>query len=283
MQTRRRRLRFLVVAAAVLIALPLTYRTLLIYRWRPDTCTSSTATILPQQRRTLPRRDSLRIATWNIEGHASLVDPSHVDEIARTIISLDVDAIALQEVHRGTWQARFQDQLGALAKATGMNAAWSPSYELAGGFGNAILTRGVISQAETVLLPGVGEPRTALVATIRLDDRTLQFANTHLVAWSRISRGARLRQVECLRTILPSSALVLAGDLNATPESDEVAALYEAGFVETDRLLQPTHRLMESKIDYLLVRNVDGASGVQVHETEASDHRPLTLELEVRK
>ncbi len=44
----------------------------------------------------------------------------HLAEIARVIREQRPDVVALQEVHRGTWQARFRDQPAELARLTGM-------------------------------------------------------------------------------------------------------------------------------------------------------------------
>lgn len=219
------------------------------------------------------------MATWNIEGHAALVSSDHTARIAETIRGLDVDVIALQEVHRGTWQARFRDQLAEIAGATGMNAAWSPSYELAGGFGNAILTRGTIVSAHRIVLPGIGEPRSALVATIDVGERRVRIVSTHLVGWSRFAAETRGHQITCLLGEI-SGPVIVAGDLNEQPGSAAVAQLTSAGFRDADLLQQPTHRLLETKIDYLLHRHSWRTLSARVHDTSVSDHRPLVAEIE---
>ncbi len=58
-----------------------------------------------------PQRRPLIVMTYNIAGHDELIDDDHVRDIAEAIQRLHPDIVALQEVHRKTWQARFHDQL----------------------------------------------------------------------------------------------------------------------------------------------------------------------------
>ena len=279
---RKRRRRYTVAVLAVILAIPLVYRAVFIYRWRPALCTTSTATILqgkPSPGVAAPA-DTIRIATWNVEGHAALLSSGHVGEIAEAIVRTKADVVALQEVHRGTWQARFGDQLAELARRANMSAAWSPSYSLMGEFGNAILTRGTIVSARRILLPSTGEPRSALVAVVEIRGRRIPVVSTHLSSWGSFARDSRTRELDCLASLLTDPALIVAGDLNAAPDAPEMERLYRAGFRDVDPLGQPTHRLMEEKIDYLLVTPSWRARTATVEDEDASDHRPLIADLE---
>ena len=51
-----------------------------------------------------PQRRPLVVMTYNIAGHDELVDGDHVRHIAEAIQRLRPDIVALQEVHRKTWQ-----------------------------------------------------------------------------------------------------------------------------------------------------------------------------------
>ncbi|MES1244231.1 MAG: endonuclease/exonuclease/phosphatase family protein, partial [Acidobacteriota bacterium] len=115
------------------------------------------------------QRRPLVVMTYNIAGHDELIDGDHVRQIADAIRRLRPDIVALQEVHRGTWQARFRDQLAELEARTGLKGFFAPSYVRWGGaYGNAILTRGELVRSEVHPLPCVGEPRALLEATIRI-------------------------------------------------------------------------------------------------------------------
>src|SRR5687768_2865459 len=70
----------------------------------------------------------LRVLSYNIKGHAALVRADHLEAIARVIREQHPDVVALQEVHRGTWQARFRDQAAELGRLTDMSVAFGSSF-----------------------------------------------------------------------------------------------------------------------------------------------------------
>jgi len=71
--------------------------------------------------------------SYNVGGHAALVAGRYLERIARQIARERPDVVGLQEVHRGTWLARFADQAEALARLTGLSLLFGPSF--AGGRG----------------------------------------------------------------------------------------------------------------------------------------------------
>ncbi len=148
-----------------------------------------------------PQRRPLVVMTYNIAGHDELVDGDHVRHIAEAIQRLHPDVVALQEVHRKTWQSRFRDQLAELESRTGLHGYFAPSYgRWGGGYGNAILTRGQVVQVQVQVhpLPCLGEPRALLESTIRIDRATITFYATHLTAWGRLNSKIRAEQLQCL-------------------------------------------------------------------------------------
>ncbi|HKV10992.1 MAG TPA: endonuclease/exonuclease/phosphatase family protein, partial [Thermoanaerobaculia bacterium] len=176
MATRKRKLILGVLAVLLLVFL---YRVFFVYTVRSGECRPR-----PDHgklARFPPPRRPLVVMTYNIAGHDELLDGDHVRHIGEAIRRLHPDVVALQEVHRNTWQARFRDQLAELEKRTGLRGSFAPSYVRWGGaYGNAILTRGQIVKAEVHSLPCVGEPRTLLEATIRIEGATITFYTTHL-------------------------------------------------------------------------------------------------------
>src|SRR5687768_3444976 len=159
----RRRLILGVLAVPLLILL---YRVLAIYTVRSGDCRPRP---VAQETRDLPpNARPLVVMTWNIAGHAELTDGDHVRHVADAIRRIRPDVVALQEVHRGTWQSRFRDQLAELESLTGLRGTFAPSYvQWGGGYGNAILTRGQIVRAE--VYPLCPAHRRAAVAP-RSDD-----------------------------------------------------------------------------------------------------------------
>lgn len=266
----------------LVILAPLIYRAAVVYEWRPDTCAVSDAPVFmveapdPEPR---GRATGLRIVSWNIGGHATLHDPGHIAAVARELDALDADVIALQEVHRGTWQARFTDQASELARITGLTAVFAPSFAQGSGeYGNMLLVRGKPESAARLDLPGSGEPRSALIATVTIAGQRFSIASTHLSAWGPLNREARNRQAQCLAQSLEEVS-VITGDLNATSADRELAPLFGGRWKESDARELPTHRTLEEKIDFVLVPPYWQVTSVRVPDTKTSDHRPVVVDI----
>jgi len=150
------------------------------------------------------------------------------------------------------------------------------------GYGNAVV--GPCRPHRVCLRPlgGPGEPRSLLCAWFRLGGRELCFMTTHF----GLSRRARLRQAagtaeEVRRCGLP---VVLAGDLNTEPGSEEMELLLAAG-------LQPALPAgvvtfpatgAGASIDHILVSPEFEVTGAGVHPAGVSDHHPVAADLRLR-
>jgi endonuclease/exonuclease/phosphatase family metal-dependent hydrolase len=230
-----------------------------------------------------PQRRPLVVMTYNIAGHDELVDGDHVRHIAEAIERLHPDIVALQEVHRETWQARFRDQLAELESRTGLHGYFSPSYvRWGGGYGNAILTRGQIVQAQVHPLPCVGEPRALLEATIRIDGATVSFYATHLTTWGRLNSKVRAEQLRCLAREVRTSRYpyILAGDFNTGPDSPEMEAFRRENVAQlASREIGPTFPLWNEQIDYIFADHGWQVRASRAWPIDTSDHLPVTAEL----
>lgn len=230
-----------------------------------------------------PQRRPLLVMTYNIAGHDELIDGDHVRRIAEAIQRIRPDIVALQEVHRGTWQARFRDQVAELEAGTGMHGFFAPSYVQWGGeFGNAILTRGQILHAEAHPLPCIGEPRTLLEATVRIDGATIGVYATHLTSWGRLNSTIRAEQLECLGREVAASRhpYLLMGDLNTHPESPEMAAFLRENVAQlASRAIGPTFPLWNEQIDYIFADHGWRVRGSRAWPIDVSDHLPVTAEI----
>jgi endonuclease/exonuclease/phosphatase family metal-dependent hydrolase len=232
---------------------------------------------LPTQRR------PLLVMTYNIAGHDQLIDGDHVRRIAEVIQRIRPDIVALQEVHRGTWQARFRDQLAELEARTGMRGFFAPSYvQWGGGYGNAILTRGQILHAEAHPLPCVGEPRALLEATVRIDGATISVYATHLTSWGRLNSAIRAEQLQCLGREVRASRhpYLLMGDFNTAPQAPEMEAFRRENVAQlATRAVGPTFPLWDEQIDYIFADHGWRVRGSRTWPIEVSDHLPVTAEL----
>lgn len=266
----------LIVAAIVVLGVA--YRVLGVYEFRSGECAARE----PRQfATTYPSR--LVVMSFNIQGHAALVHGDHISEIARTIRKYDPDVVAVNEAHRGTWQARFADHVDELRRLTGMNAVFGRSFTFLGGhFGNAILTKGSILTSEVHELPGTGEPRTLLEAVIAINGGTIEVYATHTAAWASLGRSARDEQLKCITSHLGASAhpFILAGDLNAPPDAPEMTAFLGRHALRlTGDASTPTHRTLAQRLDYILADPGWRVGRAHVLDDGPSDHLPVIAEL----
>ena len=223
--------------------------------------------------------------SYNIQGHAAAGRPDFLPKLAEVIASANPDIVGLQEVHSRT-RAGPAHQAEVLASLTGLNMAFGRSTGMNGGdYGNAVLTRGTIKNVFTHPLPGSGEPRSVLQTEISLNGTDVLFFVTHLAAWGRLLRVARLRQVAELGDILARGSLphVLVGDFNVPPGGEEVRTLLSRGHLHVigDRL-EATFPMTRQRLDYIFADPRWETVASDVVRRGPSDHWAITAELNLR-
>lgn len=234
----------------------------------------------------------LRVMAYNIhhgEGTDGRVD---LERIARVIAAESPHLVALNEVDRGTRRTRRLDMPAELARLTGMTAVFEKNIDYDGGqYGNAVLSRLPIRRHANHPLPSQydGEQRGVLEVEVELgepgDEETLLFFATHLDY--RPDDGERLASVGRFEELLgdrPERLAILAGDLNATPDSPVLAALARH-WTNAVRQPLPTYPAAEptKQIDYILVRPTARWKLVESRVLPApkeSDHRPIASVLQ---
>lgn len=224
-----------------------------------------------------------------------------LERTADVIRESGADIIGLQEVdvHWGN-RSNFQNQVKLLAEKLNMNHFWAPIYNLepaASGkprreYGLAVLTEYPILRSENHeiarLSPILGpEPQMApgfpeVVVNVR--GVTVTFYATHLDY--RGDPSVRTMQVEDMLEIIDadSGPTVLVGDLNAPPDAQELAPLWDefddawdaegTGPGYTYPAEDPVKR-----IDYVLTSPTVETDSVEVVEALAADHRPVVADL----
>ena len=234
----------------------------------------------------------LRVLCYNIH-HAEGVDGKlDVPRIARVILSVNPDLVALQEVDQNTRRTRKVDQVAELARLTKMNSAFGANIEFQGGkYGNAILSRFPITHHKNHHLPNVnsGEQRGMLESLIRTSAKdTILFQVTHLdhrrPEQERLASAKFINQLIGDRDNVPA---ILAGDFNAVPGS---RTLKEFGklWMRTNPEMIPTVPVTKPvrQIDYILVRPKDRWKLVNAQvldESVASDHRAIFAVIELNE
>jgi endonuclease/exonuclease/phosphatase family metal-dependent hydrolase len=241
---------------------------------------------------------TLRVMTYNIFAGNDLERRSNLARVAALIDSLAVDIALLQEVDRRTARSGGVDQAATIAEHAGRHAVFGSSMAFDGGeYGNAIVSRWPATWWRVVPLdaampaaPGASpaEPRSLLHAVFATPAGDVHVLNTHLDHRPE-SPWRRAQIVELLAYVADSvpryARVVFGGDLNATPDSPDARAFGAAfddawpacgtGPGDTFRADRPDRR-----IDYIKLARVT-CTAAWVHATEASDHRPLIVDVRI--
>lgn len=233
----------------------------------------------------------LRVLSFNIH-HAEGTDGKlDLERIAKVIRSISPDLVALQEVDRRTARSGRVDQPAELARLTNMRAVFERNIPYQGGeYGNAVLTRLPVTSHRNHLLPSHddGEQRGALAVEAEAGEaqEPLLFIATHFD--HRPKEAERLASVELVNALArddPDRPMLLAGDLNALPDSRTLRNLQPLWKRVNEEPL-PTFPAAEParQIDYILVRPANRWRVIEVRVLDvpiASDHRPIFAVLEL--
>jgi endonuclease/exonuclease/phosphatase family metal-dependent hydrolase len=235
---------------------------------------------------------TVRVLTYNIhhgEGVDGLID---LPRLASVVTSAHPDLVALQEVDQVTQRVGGLNELSELARLTGMHSVFGKAMDFLGGeYGVAVLSRWPVLRSHNDPLPSVTdrEPRTALTVEVNagVDGPRLEFTCTHLdQGRDPENRLAQARSLNAQLVHEDGTAAILAGDMNARPDS-EVMALFDEYWTNplSDLPLQfpsATER-PRLRVDYVLVRPTTGWHVLEsriLDENVASDHRPVLVVLQ---
>ena len=229
---------------------------------------------------------ALKFMSYNIQGHAAARRQDHLPKLAEVIAAVRPDVVGLQEVHCRT-RAGAVHQSETLATLTGLNHSFGRSCAMDGGdYGNAVLTRGTIRSEVTHPLPGSGEPRSLLQTDISLDGVDFTFFVTHLAAWGRLLRVARMQQIAELGDITARGALphVLVGDFNVPPAAEEIRVLLSHGHLRVcGDPKEATFPMTRQRLDYVFCDPRWDVISSEVIRRGPSDHWGLVVELRLRE
>jgi endonuclease/exonuclease/phosphatase family metal-dependent hydrolase len=248
-------------------------------------------------------RDSavpLRVMTYNIRA-----GNGDIARTAETIRSLAPDVVGLQEVDVH-WSERsgFEDQATLLGRVLGMQVRFAPIYTLPGAdstkprrqYGVALLSRNPIIRWTNDTLTRLStiaqnpEPAPApglLQATIEIDGAVVRVFNTHLDY--RADPRVRKQQVTEMLAYMGSASTptLVLGDLNANPDAPELQPLFERLDDTWRDRMEPGLTFPAGKptkrIDYVLASKHFRVRSASVPVTEASDHRPVLVDLLLRR
>ena len=236
----------------------------------------------------------LRVATFNIRHGVGLDGALDLARIAAVVERTGAEVVGLQEVDKH-WSERsnFVDQATWLAEWLDMDVAFGANLDLdppvpgapRRQYGTAILSTYRIRETTNTLLPRPlgGEQRGLLEALIKVRGIPVRVFNTHLQHDSQVER---LAQVDRIRQVLATAqeSVVLLGDLNATPDTPEIAGLTDllvdawvtAGVGDGFTFDAATPH---ARIDYVMSSGDVVARTAAVVVTDAADHLPVVVDL----
>ena len=161
---------------------------------------------------------TVRVGSYNIHNAVGMDDKLDFDRIAKVIDDMDIDAIAIQELDSATERSNGLIVLDELAKRTNMVGTFNASIDFSGGkYGNGILTMKKPLNTKAIALPGREEERSLLI--VEMEDYV--FCCTHL-SLNEADRQESMILIEQQARKYTSKPVLLAGDLNALPSSDEI-------------------------------------------------------------
>lgn len=242
-----------------------------------------------------PKKEAIiiKVLTFNILHGATMNNDFDLDKIAQVIIDSDADLVALQEVDFKTNRAQKYDLVTELAYRCQMQGVFGKAMDYDGGeYGEGLLSKFSFHQTINHALPHLknSEPRAALEAIIILPSGdTISFIATHLDHLKK--ETDRLMQTQEINRIFsdPKYPSILAGDLNATPNSKSINTLeniWTASYHSTKTLATYPANLAKEKIDYIMYQPAHQWSVLKsetICDTVASDHCAYFVSLELHK
>lgn len=239
----------------------------------------------------------LRVLCYNIhygQGNDGVYD---LERLAAVIKAVDPDIVALQEVDVMVRRSGQVHQAEELGKLTGLGVYYGPTQHYEGGlFGNAILTKLPVSRVWIQPLPyteatpeSTTYPRGFVAVTVKTpggkDVRVVSTHFQHNVEEDRVAEAEAVnRHLAVESEKIPT---ILAGDINAVPDSEPMKVLLTKWTNAIDPEAAPTvpSKDPKSRIDYIFHRQGDPFEVVEtrvIAEEMASDHRPVFAVLRVK-
>ncbi len=229
---------------------------------------------------------TLRILTYNIHVGKGMDGRLNLERTARVTLSASPDIVALQEVDRFTERCGKRDELTILTIMTALKGVYGKTIDFQGGeYGIAVLSKCKMLSFQHALHPQFEDKERRGFLTVLAEKNGVEFAfiNTHL----GLDSEERRRQVNTLLDAADNieNPLIIAGDFNFKPQSPEWNMMNKE-FMDAAHIVgneQPTFPAdtPDRRIDYVWVRrnNFMKPLRAKVIATEASDHRPLAVDI----
>lgn len=229
---------------------------------------------------------SVRFMSYNIRNGKGMDNKTDISRIVEVLKKAKPDLCAIEELDSVSKRVPLY-LLEEIAKEVGMNYYYCPAISFQGGkYGIGMLTREAPLNIKRYALPGREESRALLV--VEFIDYI--YCATHL-SLTEADRIASLPIImEAVADMEPTKPLLIAGDFNATPDSKFIEQLSKGFYVLTDTTV-PTYPAKDPNetIDYVCLHRRTSESSfvlkqsVVMNEPLASDHRPVYVDIELKK
>ena len=233
----------------------------------------------------------MKIMTFNIQ---------HCLDYTKRVINFDLfadfikthspDVCGLNEVRGEGPLKDYTDQTNILGDRTGYNRYFGEAIKVkkTSPYGNALLSRHIIKNAETIKIPDPilkSEPvsyetRCVIKAVINFDGKDICFLITHM----GLAKKERKNAVRTICNIIDETDLpvILMGDFNAEPDDSVFDPIRERLSDTQNKSDNPDVKTFPSdkprkKIDYIFYRGLECIKAHTITEV-LSDHLPIIAE-----
>ena len=216
--------------------------------------------------------------SYNVRSGKGMDNKRDLDRTAAVIRAAQPDVVALQEIDSVTRRSEGNDVAAVLGRKCSMYHTFSKAIDYdGGGYGVALLSREKPVAVQRFALPGREEPRTLLA----VEFEEYIFVSTHL-SLTKADRMASLAMIDSVATAA-TKPIYIAGDLNATPDSEFCRAMGEKMqyLSDTTAFTFPADKPNRT-IDYIVAprqQQVEVLDRKVIAEPKVSDHRPIVVEL----
>lgn len=263
-------------------------------------CAAPKQLSVPEQNDTQSIR--IRVLSYNMHYARSTYNLPNLKRIAKVILAIKPDIVALQEVDRGRPRSFWVNQLAELERLTGFTGIFGPNETFdvilnrGGQYGNAILSRFPVLNYRNHFLPNFyGGQRGILEAEIFIpkelgylrSDFQFSFFSTHLQPSTKaiLDRIVAADSIETIVQSMLGTPMILAGDINDTTGSIAISKFENIWGIVSDKDTLKTFPSINPRkqIDYVMFHPKNSWKVVEAYvipERIASDHRPILVVLE---
>lgn len=222
----------------------------------------------------------MKIMSFNTQHCLNFIEQTVDYELmANTITELGADIVGLNEMFNG---GRYCEQTKKLSELTGLKYCYFAKAidDSEGEYGNGLLSRYPIAEAERVIIPDPNPKRYpgGYYETRCLLKARLENGYTVIITHFGLNRDEQENAVSAVLENIESEKCILMGDFNVSPDDSVLLPIREqmtdtASLFDKELLSWPSDK-PRMKIDYIFISRDLEALFADIPPIVASDHRP---------